>query len=506
VLTFPARLSVENGRARSGRLRLSPGGVTWRSGLRSTDLTGAAVLTAAMQQVRHRRGDVDVQLRLADGRSARLELHEAEAAATVRMLSGRDAPGLDPTRIRPSGRTWWATACLTLAALWVALMVWMALDGYTATATVVRSADTWTCAVTWQSPSGTPEQDDADCFDEPPGSSLEILVPFGDYEGAVTTRPMLALVGVTGAVPLAAIGALRFRVVARRRRTNVALIRLAEGAGGAMVRDPASSVDRTAAALRRAGRFAWGVTAVGGIGLATSVALGWVMAEADAALQATGITTVGTVVEVHPDSKYSTGGLEVRFPAGGELATRYASIGSDADYYVEGQQVEVLYDRAAPDRFTVDDIAYEPPGTGWSLAVAIVVALLAGPLGIRLIWVRRTTARILAAGSWTPVRVRVRVEDRNSWFTTDGGTVWRSWTEVRWRASGDTLRRLRDWWLSRPEPTGGTAGDDVGPAADMDWPVEGEPSAMQDASWVREGERAVFSPDKGKPLVLARLR
>jgi hypothetical protein len=97
-----------------------------------------------MQQVRHRRGAVDVQLRLAEGRTARLELPEAEAAATVRMLSGRDAPGLDPARIRPSGRTWWATACLTLAGLWVALMVWMALDGYTATATVVRSAGTWT--------------------------------------------------------------------------------------------------------------------------------------------------------------------------------------------------------------------------------------------------------------------------------------------------------------------------------------------------------------------------
>jgi hypothetical protein len=228
VLTFPARLSVEDGRARRGRLRLAPGGITWRSGLRSsTDLTCAAVLTAAMRRVRHRRGDVEVRLRLADGRSARLELPEAEAAATVRMLSGRDAPGLDPVRIRHSGRTWWATACLTVAGLWVALMVAMAFDGYTATGTVVRSAGTWTCAVTWQSPSGTPEQDDTDCFGEPPGSSLEVLVPYGDYEGAVTTRPMLALVGVTGALPLAAIGALRFRVVARRHRTNVALIRLA---------------------------------------------------------------------------------------------------------------------------------------------------------------------------------------------------------------------------------------------------------------------------------------
>jgi hypothetical protein len=459
-----------------------------------------------MQQVRHRRGDVDVQLRLADGGSVRLELPEAEAAATVRMLSGRDAPGLDPARIRPSGRTWWATASLTVAGLWAALMVALMFDGYTATATVVRSAGTWTCAVTWQSPSGTPEHDDTDCFDEPPGSSLEILVPYGDYEGAVTTRPMLALVGVTGAVPLAAIGALRLRVVARRRRTNAVLIRLAEGADGTwVVRDPASSLDRTAVALRQARRRAWAVTGVGGIGLAVAVALGWVMAEADAELRATGITTVGTVVEVHPDSKYSTGGLDVRFPAGGDLATRYVSVGSDADYYVEGQQVDVLYDRAAPDRFTVDDLAYEPPGTGWALAVAIVVAILAGPIGVRLLWVRRTTARLLSAGAWTPVRVRVLVDDRTTCFTTDRGTVWGSSTDGRWRSSGGQLRRLRDWWLSQPEPDG-VPGQDVGAAAEIDSIDEEELSPLEDAWWVREGERAVFSPDKGSPLVLARLR
>ena len=333
-------------------------------------------------------------------------------------------------------------------------------------------------------------------------------VPNGDYEGAVTTRPVLAVVAVTGAVPLAAIGALRHGVVSRRRRTNVALIRLAEGAEGAVVRERASSLDRTAAALRRARLPAWGVTAVGGIGLAASVALGWVMAEADAELRATGITTVGTVIQVHPDRKYSDGGLEVRFPAVGDLATRYVSVGIDADYYVEGQQVDVLYDRAAPDRFTVDDLAYEPPGTGWPFAMSIVVALLAGPFGIHLLWVRRTTARMLAEGAWTPVRVRVLVEDRTTCFTTDGGTVWRSWTDGRWGSSGDQLRRLRDWWLSRPDPAGGVPGQDGGPAADLDVPVEeeGEPAPVEDAWWVREGERAVFSPDKGTPLVLARLR
>ena len=165
MLTLPARLSVEDGRAHRGRLRLAPGEITWRSGLRSpTDLTGAAVLAAGMQHVRHRRGDVEVRLRLADGRSARLELPEAEAAATVRMLSGRDAAGLDSVRIRHSGRTWWAITCLTLAALWAAFMVLLAFDGYTATATVVRSAGTWTCAVTWESPRGTPERDDTDCY------------------------------------------------------------------------------------------------------------------------------------------------------------------------------------------------------------------------------------------------------------------------------------------------------------------------------------------------------
>ena len=218
----------DGGRLRRGRLRLSPAEVSWRSGLRrQTDLTGAAVVATAMERVRHRRGAVEVELRLTDGRPARLHLPEAEAAATVRMLSGRDVAGLDPARIRPAGRTWWAVVFLTLAALWVASTVILAFDGYTATATVVRSSDTWTCAVTWQSPSGTPEHDDTDCFGEPPASgeppdsSFEVVVPYGDYEGAVTTRPTLALVGAIGAVPLGAIGVLRLRVVSRCRRTNV---------------------------------------------------------------------------------------------------------------------------------------------------------------------------------------------------------------------------------------------------------------------------------------------
>jgi hypothetical protein len=463
-----------------------------------------------MQQVRHRRGAVGVQLRLADGRSARLELPEAEAVATVRRLSGRDASGLDPARIRPSGRTWWATACLTLAALWVALMVAMGLDGYTATATVLRSAGTWTCAVTWQSPSGTPEHDDTDCFDEPPGSSLEILVPYGDYEGAVTTRPMLALVGVVGAVPLATVGALRFRVVARRRRTNVTLVRLAAGTDAVVVRDPASLVDRTAAALRKSRRRAWAVTAVGATGVVATVALGMVMAEADRELRATGITTVGTVVQVHPESRYSIGGVDVRFAVGGDSATRYYD-GVYYGDYVAGQQVQVLYDRSAPDRFTIDDGAYEPPWTSWPLIVAITAALIVAPVGIWMVRVRRTTARVLAAGSWTPVRVRIRVEDGISWFTTDGGTVWRSSTGDHWGMSGSGLRRLRDWWRSQPDPTDGMAGQDDGGTGDPDSAVfavddeQAEVLSVEDVWWVREGERAVFSSDKGPPLVLARV-
>jgi hypothetical protein len=165
VLTFPAQLTVADGLPRRGRLRLSSEAITWRSTWRSlwrgrVDLTGAGLLSAGLQHDRHRRGDAELRLRSADGAAVHLQLGEAEGAATARALTGRTVPGLDPWRVQHSGRVWWAVAALTVGALWIALWVLIGLDGYTATADVVRSDGGWICTVTWEDPDGTTQQDD----------------------------------------------------------------------------------------------------------------------------------------------------------------------------------------------------------------------------------------------------------------------------------------------------------------------------------------------------------
>jgi hypothetical protein len=482
VLTFPARLAVNGGPSRRGRLRLRPGEVTWRSLWRNrVDLTGAALLSGKLQQVRHRRGDAELMLRT-NRASAHLELGEAEAAATARALTGRDFPGLDPWRIRPSGRTWWAIACLTVAGLWVAFVLLLAFDGYTAQASVLRSDGGWTCTVTWHDPRGVSQRDDTDCFGESTGSTVEILVPWGDFRGAVTTRPTLAMVGTVGATPLCAVGAVRLRLVSRRRRSNAALLRLAGEATGdsAADREPASGVQRTAVALARDRRRAWAVLAVGATSVVATIGLGTVIDRADRELQEGGVTTVGTVVAVHPDRKFQTGGADVSFSAGRSPGTRYVSLGTYADDYDEGQRVDVLYDPAAPERFTIDDVSYEPPWTTWPMVVSIVGALIVGPVGVWMVRTGRAARRLLNGGPWTRVRVRVLLEEKTCTFTTLDGTHWLSSFGAHW-----------------PTPEG------ADPERAEVGPTDPDPA---DAWWVRDGEQAVFSPDQGAPLVLARMR
>jgi hypothetical protein len=320
---------------------------------------------------------------------------------------------------------------------------------------------------------------------------------------------------VVGAVPFLTAGVLRLRVVARRRRANAALHRLARAASRhtVAVRTPASEVERTATALIRSRRWAWAVVAVGLVGVVAAIALGAVMDAADRELRAAGITTVGTVVEVHPDRKWSTGAADVTFTAAGHSATRYVVLGVSADDYVEGQQVDVLYDPDSPDTFTINDESYEPPWVTWPTMLAVVTALLAVPAGAWMIRIRRTTSRILAHDSWEPVRVRVRVEDKRCWFTTDDGTVWRGSVDGRWRAPDATRDQLGDRASTQLELAAGSAvGRDLASSDGggvggffIDHDVA-DAVVPQDAWWVRLGDVAVFSPDQGSPLVLARLR
>ena len=228
--------------------------------------------------------------------------------------------------------------------------------------------------------------------------------------------------------------------------------------------DAALSAPRTAASLRRLTRLAWGVLLVG---LAATAALALSFAadlRADADLRATGVHADGTVLHVDPDSKGSPGGARVSWGGSGADRTEYVVLGSDAGHYESGQQVEVIYDPHDLSRITLDDVPWTPPGADAAEGLLLLPAGLGLLIGSLLVWIRSRTRHLLAGRVWTPVRVEV-VRTRGRLFLT-GVDAWQSDVVGRW-----------------PRP------DDAG---------------EQDAWWVSDGRRAVFSPDQGGPLVLAK--
>jgi len=226
----------------------------------------------------------------------------------------------------------------------------------------------------------------------------------------------------------------------------------------------------TAASLRRLTVLAWVVMAVGLAGVAGIVA-GLVAADrADTDLRATGVTVSGTIVHVDADDRYDPGGAEVvyRDATGGHTA--YVRLDDHADEFTAGQDVEVVYDPADADRITIDDVPWTPRAAdavqGLSIVPA-VVGLLGGPL---LLQVRSRTRRLVVSRVWTPVRIAVH-RGRGRTFFTEDATAWQSYLAGRWpeRPDGDQSLGEHDAW------------------------------------WVTDGRRAVFSPNRGGPLVLTRL-
>ncbi|MGY1751897.1 DUF3592 domain-containing protein [Blastococcus sp. SYSU D01042] len=358
------------------------------------------MLSAVLLQHRREQGDAELLLRSDDGTAVRLRAAEAEGAATARALTGRDAPGLDPWRARDPGRVWWAAACLVVATLWVGLWTAIALDGYTATADVLRSDGGWTCTVTWRDLNGVRQQDDSDCFGEPVGSSIDILVPYGDFQGLVTTRSTTLLVGAVGAAPLLAVGAIRLLVVARRRRTNAALHRMArEAVPASDGHSVVPAAPETFRAMTRERRWAWLLVGLGAVGIVLVLAVAAIEITADEELRAVGITTVGTVMAVKPDEWWDAGAASVRFSADGVTRAREVILGGYADDYAAGDVVDVVYDPAAPERFIIDDALYGPDWTGWALLPALLLALMT-PFGIsRLVRVGRARRQFARTGT-----------------------------------------------------------------------------------------------------------
>ncbi|UOX99857.1 DUF3592 domain-containing protein [Blastococcus sp. PRF04-17] len=371
-----------------------------------------------------------------------------------------------------SRRPWWAIGFLTLGSLWMLLVGCLFLTGYWATVTVTDGAGAGFCDVVWEDPSGRRLSGESDCHDEPPGSRFEVRVSGWPDAGEPTLTGTYVGMGLAVGLPPSILGGGRLVQLAWRRRlrsapeleTRTAL----EGFGRAL-EDP-----RTATAMRQARRRAWALAGLGAVGIGGVVVAFSVDIGADDELRRTGVTTVGTVEWVEPDSKWSDGAASVRFTAGGSTESRDVTLGGFAADYVAGDVVDVWYDPADPDRFIIDDALYGPDWTGWVLVPALVLALLA-PFGFVRLTRSQDMSRLLDSRSWARVRVDVTdLQDRLR-FTTVDGSDWRTGRYWLW---------LPHW--AGHDPTG--AAED-----ELAW-------------WVSDGATAVFSPDPGRVLVLARRR
>ena len=381
-------------------------------------------------------------------------------------------PPADHLPVRSPPRPWWAIGALTLGGLWILFVGCVYVTGYSATATVTGGVGNGFCDVIWEDPSGRRLSGESDCYDEPPGSRLEVRVSGWPDAGEPALTEAYVGMGVVFGLPPFAVGAGRLLQLAWRRRTqplsHLVTMPAPEGSGGALA-DP-----RTAAALGRVRRRAWALAGLGAVGIGGVVLTASVEIRADDELRRAGVTTVGTVVEIDPDSLWNAGSASVRFTAGSDTRSRSVTLGGYVDGYVKGDVVDVVYDPVNPDRFIIDDALYGPDWTGWVLVPALVLALLApfGVAGLLRFWDMRG---LLATRSWARVRVHVTDLDDRWRFVIDDGFDWQSGRYWLW---------LPDW--APHDPTG----------VDQDKP----------AWWVSDGTTAVFAPDPGGALVLARRR
>ena len=485
-----ARLSVGGARPRRGRLVLSPAPITWVAARGGREVCFGGPRDAQEVARALARGHDDavvVEVPRPDG-ALRLRLAAGDAATLLDLLT--DPPRADPAAVRPlpAGSRWWAVACLVAAALWAGFVALASVGTYEATATVLADRGWGTCEIRWVDPSGGVHRGDSDCLGEDPGTLIEVLVPRDGYD-AVTSIGTLWVAGTVVPVPLAAIGTTRLAVVRRRRRTPPETVQpggSTHAPGRTPAGQPALDDGRTATALRRAMRRGWAVV---GLGLACVVAvvlLSSTMADADESLRAEGARTEGTVVSVTADTRWSEGSARVAFRVGGRERVERVHLAASADGYATGDRVTVFYDPEERDRITIDGIPYEPAWTHWPFILTIVGSVTAGPGGAWMLRQARRCRRLLSEQPWQPVRVRVPAGGRHHGlrFVVGSHEVWRSRSAPRWPQVNREPRLLAGWGLPDEDPTTVPADQDV-------W-------------WVTDGRSAVFSPDRGGPLVHAR--
>jgi hypothetical protein len=355
---------------------------------------------------------VALHLALPDRSTAELRLSHADAAAVQRSRAGALVTG--EVGERPAGRDvprgWGAIGVMAVGVLFMLFVGCLFLTGYWTTVTVTGGAGDGFCDVVWEDPAGRPHSGESDCYDEPLGSRFEARVSGWPDAGEPTLVDTYLGMGLLFGLPPFLLGGGRLLQLARRRRRLPGLpgeTSMARHARGAEVAD-----ERTVRALRRERRWAWFLTGVGAIGVGLVLTVMVVEIDADDDLRAVGVTTVGTVLEVEPDTWSDPGSASVRFTADGVTRARDVTLGGYADDYVEGDDVSVVYDPAEPDRFIVDDALYGPPWTGWLLVPSLFLAA-AAPFGVAHgLRVRRARRQLARTG-----RVPPRQDSGADWVT-----------------------------------------------------------------------------------------
>ena len=230
---------------------------------------------------------------------------------------------------------------------------------------------------------------------------------------------------------------------------------------------PAADHPATASAVRHMRRSGRLLVLAGVLLLAVFLVVVTVVGEVNDRLREEGTRTTGTVERTTPDTGHGSGSAEVTFRAGARTVAAVVHLGADVDGYAVGQRVTVYYDVADPHRMTVDDEDNQPAWTVPPMVVSLVAGVGCLVAAVVLAVRRRRTLGILRLGPWQAARAAVRTGKNEAVFVLPGGDAWRY----------------------------------TGPTA---WPG-GDP-LDQELWWVDDGRRAVFSPDRGRPLLLARRR
>lgn len=251
----------------------------------------------------------------------------------------------------------------------------------------------------------------------------------------------------------------------------------------------------TRSALTRKLLAALGAT-IGGILLLASFAVAvTVVSDSSQRLRDHGLTTVGTVTQLHEDSGRSSGSAEITYTVDGVQRTGHQDLGADASGYRLGQTVQVHYDPRHPARFAIDDEDNQP---AWSVP-AMIALLLGGAAGVSLGllalvgWWR--DRRLLAVRPWRASRLTIAER------TTRTGKM----LCVVELSNGDAPRLFLPSFLGAKVLPALLVGASVGALVDGVIPGVGGPAMVPSGVDLRlagpKGRRAVIAvPDRGSGL------